>query len=72
MLLMMIHFDMGYMGDEPYLTLPAIFIAAVLIFLSNYFITFRKADKPQRLKLALIFAIVTAPYTFMVPTSWLY
>ena len=72
MLLMLSKFDIGYKGDELYLTMPAILIAAALIFLSNYYITFRKVDKPLRLKLALTFAIVTAPYTFLVPSSWLY
>ena len=72
MLLMMMRFDVGNMGDELYLTLPAILLAATLIFLSNYYITFRKVEKPLRLKLALTFAIVTAPYTFLVPSSWLY
>ena len=72
MLLMLSKFDIGYMGDELYLTMPAILIAAALIFLSNYYITFRKVEKPLRFKLALTFAIVTAPYTFLVPTSWLY
>ena len=72
MLLLMLRFDVGHMGDEPYLTLPALLISAALIFLSNYFVTFRKEEKPLRLKLALTFAIVTAPYTFLVPSSWLY
>ena len=72
MLLLMMRFDVGNMGDELYLTLPAILLAATLIFLSNYYITFRKVEKPLRLKLALTFAIVTAPYTFLVPSSWLY
>ena len=72
MLLMLSKFDIGYMGDELYLTLPAILIAAALIFLNNYYITFRKVEKPLRLKLGLTFAIVTAPYTFLVPSSWLY
>ena len=72
MLLMMTRFDVGNMGDELYLTLPAILLAATLVFLSNYYITFRKVEKPLRLKLALTFAIVTAPYTFLVPSSWLY
>jgi len=60
------------MGDELYLTLPALFISAVLIFVLNYFVTFKKTDKALRLNLSLIFAIVTAPYTFLVPSSWLY
>ena len=72
MLLMMMRFDVGNMGDELYLTLPAILLASALIFLSNYYITFRKVEKPLRLKLALTFAIVTAPCTFLVPSSWLY
>ena len=37
-----------------------------------YLTTFRKADKGLRLKFALAFAIVTAPYTFLIPSSWLY
>ena len=72
LLLMMICFEVGQMGDEPYLTVPALLISAALIFVFNYFITFRKTDKKLRLKVSLIFAIVTAPYTFMVPSSWLY
>ena len=72
MLLLMLRFDVGYMGDELYLTVPAMMISAVLIFVLNYFVTFRKAEKPLRWKLALTFAIATAPYTFLVPSSWLY
>lgn len=71
-LLLMMVLEVGQMGDELYLTAPAIIISAVLIFVLNYFITFKKADKPLRLKFSLIFAIVTAPYTFLIPTSWLY
>ena len=72
MLLMVIGFHLGRMGDELYITLPALIISAVLIFIFNYFITFKKYDKKLKLKLALTFAIVTAPYTFLVPSSWLY
>lgn len=72
MLLLMTVFEVGQMGDEPYLTVPALLISAALIFVFNYFITFRKTEKKLRLKLSLIFAIVTAPYTFLVPSSWLY
>lgn len=60
------------MGDEPRMTIPALLISAVCIFVFNYFVTFRKAEKPVRLRLALTFAIVTAPYTFLVPSGWLY
>ncbi len=75
MLLMIFKIDMGdliRMGDEPILTVPGLIISAVLIFVFNYFITFKKMDKPLRLKLSIIFAVVTAPYTFLFPSSWLY
>ena len=72
MYFLMRKFNVGSMGDELYLTLPALLISAVLIFVFNYFITFKKTDKALRWKLSLIFAIVTAPYTFLVPSSWLY
>ena len=72
MLLMMLAFKIGNMGDEPYLTIPAIIISAALIFVLNYFVTFRKIDKKTRLQISLVFTIVTAPYTFLVPSSWLY
>ncbi|MDO4530539.1 MAG: hypothetical protein Q4C06_01045 [Bacillota bacterium] len=72
MLLMMVVFRLGNMGDELYLTIPGLLISAVMIFVFNYFVTFKKIDKPLRFKLAIIFAVVTAPYTFLVPSSWLY
>lgn len=72
MLIMMIRFEMGRMGDELYLTLPALIISVVCIFALNYYYTFRKCDKEIRLKMSLAFAIATAPYTFLVPSSWLY
>ena len=72
MFLLIWAFEVGNMGDEPYLTVPALMISAILIFVFNYFITFKKVDKKTRFTLSLIFAIVTAPYTFLVPSSWLY
>ena len=72
MLFMMLVFDVGYMGDELYLTIPGLVIASVWIFLLNYHVTFKKLDKKMRLKLAVIFAVATAPFTFLVPSSWLY
>ena len=47
-------------------------VSAALIFVFNYFVTFRREEKAIRLRLALTFAIVTAPYTFLVPSGWLY
>lgn len=72
MLLMVMVFEVGIMGDEPYLTIPGLVISTVMIFVFNYFVTFRGTDKTSRLKLSLIFAVVTAPYTFLIPSSWLY
>jgi len=72
MLVLVIVFQVGRMGDEPYLTVPALIISAVLIFVLNYFVTFKNTDKALRLKLSVIFAIATAPYTFLVPSNWLY
>ncbi len=71
-MLLMTVLEFGTMGDEPYLTVPALLISAAMIFVFNYYITFKKEEKTQRLKLALTFAVVTAPYTFLVPSSWLY
>ena len=59
-------------ADSPIITIPAMIVSAALIFVFNYFITFKKEEKKLRLTLSLVFAIVTAPYTFLVPTTWLY
>ena len=62
----------GPMGDSPIITIPAIIISSALIFVFNYFITFRKTERCARVKLSLVFAIATAPYTFLIPSSLLY
>lgn len=72
MLIMTGCFQIGRMGDELYITLPGLVISAISIFIFNYFITLRKYEIKLRFKIALIFAIVTAPYTFLIPSSWLY
>ena len=64
--------EWSMMGDELYITFPAMVISAICIYLFNYFVTFRKDDKHIRFKMALTFAIATAPYTFLIPSSWLY
>lgn len=64
--------DLGITGDELLITGPGLILASILIFILNYFITFRKLEKRLRFKFSLIFAIVTAPYTFLIPTSWIY
>ncbi len=60
------------MGDELYFTIPAMVISAFFIYFFNYKITFKKLDLSLRKKLSLIFAIVTAPYTFLIQSSWFY
>ncbi len=72
MFLMLFWLNIGNMGDEPYLTIPGLIISAVMIFILNYFITFRKIDGKERLKFSIMFAVVTAPYTFLIPISWIY
>ena len=72
LLMMIAGFEVGQMGDELWLTLPAVGISAVCIFLLNYFVTFKKCAPAVRLRLSLTFAVFTAPYTFLVPSSWLY
>ena len=64
--------EWGVYGDELYLTIPAAAIAGACIFLLNYYVTFRKVEGPARRNLALTFAIATAPYTFLIPSSWVY
>ncbi len=58
--------------DHPIVTVPAIVLSGVLIFVFNYFVTFKKQDKRIRFKLALTYALATAPYTFLLPFSWLW
>ena len=73
MLLMVFQFHIGGpLYDAPIITVPALLISAVLIFVANYFVTFRPLERALKIKLALIFAIVTAPYTFLIPSNLLY
>lgn len=62
----------GAYGDSLALTLPGVLLAAVLIFLFDYFVSFRDCEKGLRRKLALTYAIATAPYTFLIPSRWIY
>jgi hypothetical protein len=71
-LMLMLTLEVFDSPDSLGMTVPAILLSAALIFVFNYFITFRTEERGLRLKLALIFALVTAPYTFLIPTSWLY
>lgn len=69
---LMVILELARMGDELYITIPALILTAILIFVFNYFFTFKKIDKKTRLKMSLIFGLITAPYTFLIPTSWMY
>lgn len=62
----------GPYGDRLTLTVPGVLIGAGLIYGFNYFISFRRCEKPLRRKLALTLALATAPYTFLIPSRWLY
>lgn len=62
----------GPLADSPVLTVPGVLLAAGLIYLFNYGISFRKLEKPLRKKLSLILAVATAPYTFLIPSAWIY
>ena len=58
-------------GDEPLLTVPGVILSAICIFLFNLFY-FRKEDLKIRLTMAVSLAVVSAPYVFLVPNSWIY
>ena len=47
---------------------------SIVILIFDYFIAFRKADltKKQRFLSSLAFAVITAPYTFLLPNSLFY
>ena len=54
-------------------TCGAVLISAVLIYVFNRFISFRKVySKKIKRILSLLLAVITAPYLFLVPTSSLY
>lgn len=52
----------------------AILVSALFIFLFNYKFSFKNLieEKVLRFKIALTLAIVTAPWTFLLPTKWFY
>lgn len=71
-MLIMVMFEIGRMGDEWYITVPALLITAVFIYVLNFYMSFKNFDRKTRIKLSLAFAILTAPYTFLVPSEILY
>lgn len=67
-----IYLDWYDFYTEPLFTVPGVLLAGVMIYIFNYYITLRDLDKVTRKKLALTFAIVTAPYTFAIPSTLIY
>jgi len=49
-------------------------VSGVLIFIFNYYFVFKKQieDKKLRFKVALTIAVITIPWTFLLPTKWFY
>ncbi len=63
--------------DNPYAfiyMLISIIISGVAIFAFNYFLSFNKInlEKIEKVKVSLTLAILTAPYTFFIPSEWIY
>lgn len=52
----------------------SILLASLVIFLLDYFFAFKKIDltKKQRFLSSLAFAVITAPYTFLLPGNLFY
>lgn len=65
-------FELGSMGDEFYITIPSLVISMCFIYILNYFISFKRVEGVNRRRLSLVFTLVTAPYTFLVPSAWIY
>ena len=74
-----IHAPLAYISpfESPWALLwgvSCLLISAVCIYLFNSRFCLRKADLTdvERKRTALALAVITAPYTFLLPTSWLY
>lgn len=54
--------------------IAAMLVAGAFIFFFNYSLTFKYLieEKTLRFKLALTIAILTIPWTFLLPTKWFY
>ena len=71
-MLIVLYLGVGSMGDELYITIPGLIISAVLIYVLDYTLVLKNCDKHIRKVLSLVFAIATAPYTFLIPSSLIY
>ncbi|NLO97237.1 MAG: hypothetical protein GX091_04070 [Peptococcaceae bacterium] len=56
------------------LIILAMLVSAVLIFIFNFKITFNNliGEQKVRFKVAITLAVVTMPWTFLLPTKWFY
>ncbi len=68
-----VSFDPFYHAGGLIVILLSILIAGLLIFVFNYGIVFKNqvADRYLRFKLALTIAVVTMPWTFLIPNRWI-
>lgn len=73
-LIMAISYDPFSMMWAVAIILLSMTVSAVLIFIFNYKITFKRliVEKQLRFKIALTIAIITMPWTFLLPTKWIY
>jgi len=56
-----------------FMVLASIIIAIYFIYVFNYKISFKKVEeRALKMKMSLILAIITAPWTFLIPTQWFY
>ena len=71
----------GPLGYNPFKSVYALIVmllviagVGALIYLLNYKVSFKRwpVEDMQRKKAALMMAIITAPYTMLIPASWLY
>lgn len=64
--------DLAVPGEDYLYLAIAVLISAIFIFIFNYKISFKGYDRNTRFKMALSLAILTAPYTFLIPLDWIY
>ncbi|HEX2946667.1 MAG TPA: hypothetical protein VHT96_12005 [Clostridia bacterium] len=68
-----INFDPFGYPPALFLIVFAMLLAAAFILFFNYRFTFRQIeDRKLRFKVALTIALVTMPWTFLLPTKWFY
>lgn len=65
-------FELAVSGEDYLYLAIAVLISAIFIFIFNYKISFKGYDRNTRFKMALSLAILTAPYTFLIPLDWIY